>query len=169
MKYVVNELQNTTISGTIDEGIYKGEFNNTGIRLEYDFLQMEHTDGLNYVNGEINRNDVLPLFSSISEDKVAINSIIGIGIGALVPRTDATLLNKKRHDEFHLAGYGTSLKVGLNITLYNYFFIQAELKGGFINMPNIRTTYNPNDIAKQHFFFSQRNVLFGLRINLAKE
>lgn len=168
MKYVVRQNQITSISGTIDEGKYKGEFNKDEIQLTSDFLQFEHTDGLNYVNGEINRNDNISILKSISEKKVAFNSILGFGMGALIPRTDATLLNKKRHDEFHLAGYGFSLKAGINITLFKYFFIQSELKGGFINMPNIRTTFNPNDIAKQHFFFLQRNILFGGRINLVR-
>ncbi len=168
MKYVVKQNQVTSISGTIDQGKYKGNFDKAGIKLDYDFLQFEHTDGLNYVNGEFNRNDNLPIIKSLSEEKVAFNSIVGVGIGALIPRTDATLLGKERHDEFHLAGYGFSLKAGLNVTFFKYFFIQAELKGGFINMPNIRTTFNPNDIAKQNFFFHQRNILFGGRINLGK-
>lgn len=168
MKYVVRQNQNTTISGSIDKGVYKGDFDKAGIQLTYDFLQFEHTDGLNYLNGELNRNDNLPIIKSLNEEKIAFNSIVGLGIGAIVPRTDATLLGKERHDEFHLAGYGLSIKGGLNVTFFKYFFVQTELKGGFINMPNIRTTYNSNDIAKQHFFFLQRNILFGGRINLGK-
>jgi len=42
----------------------------------------------------------------------------------------------------------------------------SELKGGFIHMPDIRTTLIPIDKASQHFFFSQANIVFGVRMNL---
>jgi hypothetical protein len=64
-----------------------------------------------------------------------LNLIEGIGVGLLYPKTNSMLLGKERHDDFHVSGYGVSAKVGLNITFYKHFFIQTELKGGYINMP----------------------------------
>ena len=51
--------------------------------------------------------------------------------------------------------------MGLNITIFKYFYLQGELKGGYINMPDIRTTYDPSDRASQKFFFFQRILAFG--------
>jgi len=58
--------------------------------------------------------------------------------------------------------------VGLNTTFFRYFFLQSEMKGGFINMPDIRTTDNITDRASQQFFFAQWNVTFGVNFNLNK-
>ncbi|HEX8577387.1 MAG TPA: hypothetical protein VF677_13925, partial [Flavobacterium sp.] len=71
------------------------------------------------------------------------------------------LLGKKRHDEFHVSGYGISAKVGLNLTFFKYFYVQGELKTGYINMPDIRTTYSTEDKASQDFFFFQSIVAIG--------
>jgi len=60
-----------------------------------------------------------------------------------------------------VAGYGVSAKVGLNLTFFKYFFIQTELKGGYIDMPDIITTHTGPDRASQHFFFLQRIIAFG--------
>lgn len=40
------------------------------------------------------------------------------------------------------------------------------MKGGFINMPDIRTTEFKADRAAQHFFFWQGNILFGFQVKL---
>ncbi len=166
MKYVVIQDQTVKITGDISNGKYAKKYNNENIIIAEDFLKFEHTNGLNYVNFEINRNDNLNIFKNINHEKLAFNSIVGFGAGVLIPKTDATLLGGERHDKFHLAGYGISIKAGLNITIFKGFFIQSELKGGFINMPYIRTTHSKTDGAKQNFFFFQRNILFGGRFNL---
>ena len=54
-----------------------------------------------------------------------------------------------------------SAKAGLNFTFFKHYFIQTELKGGYINMNDIRTTKNSADSAQQHFWFLQSIVSFG--------
>ena len=90
-----------------------------------------------------------------------MNITEGIGTGILYPKTNATLLGKERHDDFHVSGFGVSAKVGLNLTFFKYFFIEAEMKGGYINMNDIRTTKDPSVKASQHFLFLQRIIAFG--------
>ena len=85
----------------------------------------------------------------------------GIGGGFLYPKTNSTLLSKERHDDFHVAGFGVSAKAGLNFTFFKHFFVQTELKGGYINMNDIRTTNSPSDKASQSFFFLQKIIAFG--------
>jgi len=85
----------------------------------------------------------------------------GIGGGFLRPKTDASLLNFDQYDAFHIAGYGINLTGALQISFFNSFFVQMEYKGGFINMPNVRTTKFDTDKASQHFFFAQNNIVFG--------
>ena len=163
MKYVMDQYQTVNISGTINEGTtFDGTYNNEPITLTEDFLTFEHTDGLNYVNSEFCRvDDVSKIFKIGNTDKFQINLTEGLGAGFLYPKTNAMLLGKERHDDLHISGYGVSAKVGLNLTFFKHFFVQTELKGGYIDMNDIRTTHNPSDRASQHFFFLQRVIVFG--------
>ena len=184
MKYVMRQDQVANVTGNVnlpstDAGsMYNGTYNNTPINfsnnyIDYDhgtpfpFLTFEHTDGLNYVNTEISRvDDFSKLFGIKNTDVFQVNLTEGVGGGFLYPKTNAQILGYKRHDDFHVSGYGVSAKVGLNFTIYKYFFIQTELKGGYINMPDIRTTAITNDTASQHFMFLERVVSFGGIFNL---
>tara|TARA_R110002073_G_scaffold279026_1_gene443156 strand:- start:442288 stop:443148 length:861 start_codon:yes stop_codon:yes gene_type:complete len=168
MKYIATQNQFTTIRGDIDlpltqEGSqFNGIYINAPIQLTEDFLKFEHTDGLNYIYSEIARSDdISSLFKISNTDVFQVNLIEGIGVGALLPKTNATLLSKERHDEFNLAGYGVNVTATLNLTFYKHFFIQGNLKGGYINMSTIRTTNDSADSASQSFFYLQRVVSFG--------
>ncbi len=163
MKYVMTQDQTLNMTGTITGNApYDGVYNNTPTVMTESFLLYEHTDGLNYVNTEFSRHDdISSLFKIRNTDKIQINLTEGAGIGLLYPKTNTTLLGKPRHDDFHISGYGTSLKGGLNITFFKHFYVQGELKGGYINMQDIRTTQNPEDRASQDFFFLQRIISFG--------
>ncbi|OIQ20150.1 MAG: hypothetical protein BM557_05630 [Flavobacterium sp. MedPE-SWcel] len=168
MKYVMDQNQIARINGYIglpdgEEGAaYNRTYNNEPIQLTEDFLSFEHTDGLNYINAEISRVDDVSRYLFITDtDVIQINLTEGIGGGVIYPKTNAKLLGKERHDDFHISGYGVSAKAGLNITFLKYFFIQAELKGGYINMNNIRTTNSSSDSASQHFTFFERVIAVG--------
>ena len=126
-----------------------------------DFLKFEHTDGLNYENIEVRRFDVL-----FGRKNFSIAANEGLGIGVLIPRTNTTLLNNARYDEFHLSGYGLNTVIALNATFFKYFFIQTEWRGGVVHMPDIRTTMDKSDKASQHFLFSQYNVVFGANFRI---
>ncbi|MCB9256053.1 MAG: hypothetical protein H6579_02875 [Chitinophagales bacterium] len=165
MKYVVENYQEVSIEGEIDGAtVFDGSYQDDEITLYPSFLQYEHTDGLNYVHFEINRVDRI-----LKTKFFDINLSEGISLGALVPRSDVVLLGGEEWDKYHLAGYGTTLKVGVNLTFFNYFHIQSELKGGFIHLPDVKTTPYKEDKASQHFFFSQHNILFGAVFPIIKK
>jgi hypothetical protein len=163
MKYVMESNQEVKINGYINNSntVYDGTYQNDDLILSKDFLLFEHTDGLNYGNVEFRRFDVL-----FGRKNIAFALNEGLGAGILVPRTNTTLLNNPRYDEFHLSGYGISMVLAANLTLFKYFFIQSEWKGGFIHMPDIRTTMHPSDRASQHFLFSQYNLVFGFNFRI---
>lgn len=163
MKYVMTQDQTANLTGTIAANTpYDGVYKNTPTVMTEAFLMYEHTDGLNYVNTEFSRHDdISSLFKIGNTDKIQVNLTEGVGVGLLYPKTNTTLLGKPRHDDFHVSGYGTSLKAGLNITFLKHFYVQGELKGGYINMQDIRTTQSNEDSASQDFFFFQRIIAFG--------
>jgi len=168
MKYVVNNDQFVNIDGNINIGNskYDGTYNAQQIQLTEDFLRLEHTDGLNYINVQLYRFDDISSWFGLSSDNLQINLTEGIGIGVLYPKTDTTLLGNERHDDFHLSGYGVSAGFGLNVTFLKHFFIQADVKAGYINMSDIKTSLNPLDSASQSFLFLQNNILIGGRFRL---
>lgn len=168
MKYVMTTNQLADINGYINlpadqaGSAFNGTYTHTPTVMTKDFLMYEHTDGLNYINAEVSRfDDISKLFSLPNTDKFQVNVTEGIGGGVLLPKTNTTLLGKDRHDDFHLSGYGVSMKAGLNLTFFKHFYLQGEIKGGYINMPDIMTTKSDSDHASQHFLFFQRIVEVG--------
>ena len=185
MKYVMTQNQIANVTGKINlpadqpGSIYNGEYNNTPVDMSQGgaeeggfpkgstpagtaFLMYEHTDGLNYINTEVSRHDdISKLFRINNTDKIQVNLTEGLGAGVLYPKTNTTLLGKERHDDFHISGYGVSAKAGINVTFFKHFYVQGELKGGYINMQDIRTTTSNEDRASQDFFFFQRIIAVG--------
>jgi hypothetical protein len=163
MKYKVIRNQATTIDGTIngDYDVWNGNYNNEQIIMTNNLLKLEHTDGLNYVNMGYSRN----LIEKNQFKTIAVSTDLGGSIGFMLPKTNSEILGKDRHDEFHLSGFGLGIHSGLKIHIGKPLFLGLNAKGGFINMPNIRTTANEQDSASQHFFYLQGNFVFGFKIN----
>lgn len=159
MKYVMDQNQTVDISGTYPNGYAT----NGKIDLsDGQFLTYEHTDGLNYINIEINRvEDISKIFKIKNTDKIQVNVIGGLGSGILFPRTDATFIGKQRWDQFHVSGFGVHLNTAINLTFFKHYFIQTEFKGGYINMGDIRISYDSSDKASQDFFFLQNTFVVG--------
>ena len=170
MKYVMPQDQVVRIEGYIDSpdsefnGVYTGE----DIKLTEEFLMFEHTDGLNYINTEVSRYHSLLRLHETSNFDMDVNVLAGAGVGIMFPKSNVMLWGTNRRDEFHVAGWGTNLKVGLNLTFYRFFFLQTELKSGYINMNDILTSVNNDYRAAQDFFFTQWNFFFGGYIPLIK-
>lgn len=158
MKYVVQTNQTVKINGEIDntETLYDGRYENEAIVISPDFLEFEHTDGLNFINLSLRRVDKI-----LDLNKMKLHLTGGVDAGVLVPRTDSDLLNFGENDKYHLSGFGGSLVAGLNLTFFDFLFIQSEIKGGYINMPDMLTTNSKLDKASQSFFFGQYNIVFG--------
>ncbi|MFA7445884.1 MAG: hypothetical protein WCY89_08040 [Flavobacteriaceae bacterium] len=163
MKYIMYQNETVGYSGNYpDRGAYGEAISDGNVFLTRDFLKFEHTDGLNYLNVEFSRVDDFSKYLRIrNTDKIQVNFTTGIGAGILYPKTNTELLGQDRYDEFHISGYGIAAKAGLNITFYKYFFVQAELKGGYIDMNDIRTTANKADKASQSFYFGESVIAFG--------
>lgn len=166
MKYVMNDGQAVKISGSIDNSgtLYDGVYYCDDFVINKNFLQYEHTDGLNYVNLDFRRFDRVYKYKNI-----ALNITEGLGAGMVYPKTNATLMNNERHDEFHVAGYGFNAVVGVNIQFGRSFFVQSEFKPGYMLMPDIQVTKYSTDKASQNFFFYQLNFTLGASLNLMKK
>ncbi|WP_396151825.1 hypothetical protein [Flavobacterium sp.] len=163
MKYVMYQNKVVRYSGNYpNEGTFDESLPGNELLLTDKFLTFEHTDGLNYIHPEITRvDDISKWFNLPNTDKFQINLSEGFGAGVLLPKTNTKLFDKERYDEFHLSGFGISAKAGLTFTFFKHYFIQTELKTGYIEMNDIRTTFDSADKAQQNFWFFQNMIAFG--------
>lgn len=164
MKYVMVQDQVVKVDGYIHKSgtVYDGDYVNKDVQMKGDFLEFEHTDGLNYINAQVSRIDNICGLGK----NIRINIEWGLGTGVLYPRTRAVLLGRNVNDQWHVSGYGVSMHSGCQIAFFRNLFLQGEIKGGYINMPNIVVTGKAEDRAKQHFNFVQTNVVLGYRFTL---
>ena len=168
MKYVMPQDQVVPIEGYINiaGGEHNGVYNRQPKKLTDDFLKFEHTDGLNYASVEFEYHGNIYQFN----EKHSVNYYVGPGAGILIPRSNVTLMKYPRYDEFHVAGYGLSGKVGIQTILWRHLTLNAEWKNGYISMQDILTTGdNPTDRAMQTFWFSEFTWTIGFIIGGNKE
>jgi len=158
MKYVMRNKQTVHRKGTIATGgKFDGAYDGDVDLSDEEFLKYEHTDGLNYINLEINKFEHL---THLYNGNLNLSYLVGAGVGFLYPKSNVTLMENERYDDFNVAGYGANVKAGLNLA-YGSLFLQSEYKFGYIDMSNIRTTGDSSDSASQHFTFQELNILIG--------
>lgn len=166
MKYVMKQDQEVLMQGSIDRNsIYDGTYDQM-VKLSESFLRYEHTDGLNYLNIEVNMTPNLDSLFRIRNDWLSVQGVGGGGIGMMYPKTNCEFLGQPRYDEFNVAGWGLSLKTGLEFRLWETLLIVGNIKGGYIHMPNVRITQNSNERARQAFYFFQSNFAIGVMFKL---
>ena len=168
MKYVMVSHQKVTIDGYINKeynSTFGGEYNNESFSITPEFLTLEHTNGLNYINVQLDKSmnlvgDTSRLFS--------LSGALGLGTGIIYPKSDIKLMHNERNDQWHLAGYGVSAITNLRLTFKRFVFFEYNLKGGFIHMPSVLTTSSKSDRANQSFFFLERFAVLGVNFRLGK-
>jgi len=160
MKYVMVQNQTVSFEGAIEDDIYMSMVENNAVKLTPQFLIFEHTDGLNYLLSEIEYYQGIR-----SGHFLDISGFVGFGAGALMPKSNVKLMGYPRNDEFHLAGYGTNVKCGIEFLISNHFYVRGEGKVGYINMPSI-VTRNESiaDRASQQFGFAAIDFMIGFNI-----
>ena len=165
MKYVVRQGQFVKITGYIrgTEGPFDNEYAGERRRITRNWLEFEHTDGLNWFHVALRKHQRLWQWRWVD-----LRAFESFGVGGLTPRTDATILGKERHDKYRLAGYALGASGGLNLTLWRRFFLESELKGGFFHVTGARTSQDAADRARHHGFFGQAIVVFGGRWAVTK-
>ena len=156
----MTQNQVVPIKGTISEHEpFVGVYNGQNITLTEDFLTFEHTDGLNYLNVTAERHFTL---YALESGKFYVDALAGGGLGAVIPKSNIMLFGAERSDRFHLAGFGLSANTGVQIGFFRHFFFRTQVKGGYINMPDILTKpAGFTDRADQEIWFGMLDFAFG--------
>jgi hypothetical protein len=160
MKYVLEQGQVVGLSGTISApgDHVKTDPKRENKEISSDFMNFEHTDGLNMISVETE------YFHSLWNHGKDFDFALfaGAGAGLMYPKTNVKMLNSKRSDEFHVAGYATSVKGGFEFTFFHNWFFRGLVKFGHVDMDDILTT-NEGGKASQKFYFDQYIGAIGYR------
>jgi len=137
MKYVVTQGQRVRMSGVISERIsskYAGAYLLDSVTLTEDFVQFEHTNGLNLIT--LDFEYLQPIAVSRSGNfKLKWN--IGLGGIWVVTKTDVNLMGDGIDNDFHVAGFSLAAKTGPRIDFFKRFFFSAEFKSAYMAIPDV--------------------------------
>ncbi len=155
MKYVVAQGQSVPISGRILGAPQSGNQ-----VIGDNWLNYEHTDGLNIISVEIEKQRPVDWFGDSRTARVFALA----GVGVALPKTNVTLhmVNQKRNDQFHLSGYSVGVGGGVEKDVWKDFFVRGAYKFGYVNMPDVLTSAR-GDKASQSFTYNEFLVAAGWR------
>ncbi len=155
MKYVVTQDQSVPISGQINGVTQSGQQ-----VIADNWLNYEHTDGLNIVSLEIEKQRPVDWFGDSNSARVFVLA----GLGVVIPKTNATMhmIGQVRNDEFHLAGYSVGVGAGLEKDFGKDYFFRTAYKYGYVNLPDVLTSAR-GDKASQHFTYNELLIAVGMR------
>ena len=155
MKYVVSQNQTVNLTGNISANAsakYAGEYNKSPIVLSEDFLIYEHTDGLNFLS--LDAEYVQPI-TDFWKRRLRLSFQGGGGGGPVIPRTDSRVFGDGLNNNFKVSGWGINGKAGLKLDLFKRFFIQTQVRVGYINLSDILLHNDEPQRAKQDIIFGE--------------
>ena len=122
---------------------------------EWNLVKMEHSDGFNVINVNIERNDYL--YTTIDQN-FALGVISGAGAGIAFPWTNSRIFGKRNDDRPKISGLGAHI----------YGAAQATVQGGFENMWAIATVPKGDKSAhaEQTIFYYERSLVLGYNFRL---
>jgi hypothetical protein len=155
MKYVMVQDVSAPISGQINGVAQSGQQ-----LLTDNWMTYEHTDGLNIISLELEKQRPVDWFGANHKSKVF--GLAGFGIALPKSNVKMGMINQQRNDEFHLAGYSLSAGAGLEVDVWRDLFVRGTYKFGYVDLPDVLTS-SRGDKASQHFTFNELIFTLGWR------
>ena len=156
MKYVVTPDQTVAFSGRINNDPQTGATRT----LSTNYLNFEHTDGLNVVTVEYEKQYPVTQWKAPFVSRwVAL-----VGAGIVYPKTNVTLnmVGRSRNDQFHLAGYSAGGGVGWEADFLDSWFFRSMFKMGYVTLPDVLTS-SQGDKASHNFTYNELLIAVGKR------
>ena len=156
MKYVVTPDQAVAFSGRINNDSQTGATRT----LSTNYLNFEHTDGLNVVSVEYEKQFPVTQWKA----PFASRWVALVGAGIVYPKTNVTLnmLGRSRNDQFHLAGYSAGGGVGWEADFLDSWFFRSMFKMGYVTLPDVLTS-SQGDKASHNFTYNELLIALGKR------
>lgn len=173
MKYQTVNGSTATIDGYIGESastIYAGNYDNQKIEMDHDNLvKMEHSDGFNVVNVNLERLDLL---YSTKDEKFALELVTGAGIGFAVPWTNSFVFGARNDDRPHFSGMGAQVFIAPELLFFKHIFFRYTGQIGFAKMWDIAISPksdNSDTHAEQTIRYFERSGVLGYRFRIGKK
>lgn len=160
MKYVLQE-GTYNFTGFIDSSVYAdwaGTYNETPVTTDHDIFHYENSDGLNYARVEIHRADQ---WWRQKKGIIAFNTLFGFSTGMMITRNDFGIGELPHKNDFAVSGWGMSFHAGVRIDFINFIFLQANVGGGMVHLPKVRTYMDNQNYARQVFLYGEMDFAFG--------
>jgi hypothetical protein len=154
LKYVVTDNQVMHMKGQIH-----GETFDKDTLVTPDFIHLQHTNGNNYALVNLVKRQ--HLWSSRHIDVSAFGKV---GLGPLMSVTISKTFGESYRTGFKYQGWVFPVSGGLRITFYDYFFINGDVQGAYVDYIHSHIGATGQGIASQHFYSLQ--WLFGGGFNL---
>jgi hypothetical protein len=124
-------------------------------------MAYEHTDGLNVITAEYEKQRPLALFGTA----LPTRGFVLAGAGVVMPKSNVTMavVGQTRNDRFHLAGYSVHVGAGVDVDVVGDVFVRGAYKTGYVNLPDVRTSARSGDGASQHFTYQELILAVGTR------
>lgn len=164
LNYFSRSNQNVTLDGTFSpdsHSDFSGSYQNEDITLNRNQLYLEQNGGLNYVRIGLLRVD--QLYKS-RKAEFAVNTLVGVGAGALFSGLDYTFDNSKVQNISSLSGFGVSGHLGLRFDFFQHVFLQLSLSGGLLNQGNIQLTTTESSTASHKMGYISPEISLGFNI-----
>ena len=166
MKYRTKDGSQAVFSGSVDANVsseYNGYKDGDLVNIDNSYLRMEHSDGLNVLNFNIERHD---LIYSLWSEKVGLKLVSGLGFGVAVPWTNSITFGVRNDDRPHFSGVGAHMFIASEFVFYKRFFARTTLQGGMVSMWDIAITPKADKSdthAEQDIWYLERSLVLGYR------
>jgi hypothetical protein len=164
--YNLLNQQNISFSGTVTEGIdpvggLSGNYTNQPFLLDSSKLYLQ-LNALNSFQLQCKRFDDIVTLGK-RKNRFIVSSFTGLGFGALASTSNFLFLGKRDYNVRSLSGIILSAQAGIRIHCFNYFFIQSDLTGGFMNQLSVRNRTNEsNAFMKQKLGYLNYHLGIGV-------
>jgi hypothetical protein len=140
---------------------FSGPYQNQNVLLNRNQLYLKQRGGVNYVRAGLLRVD--QLYKS-RKAEFAINTVVGVGIGALFSGLDYTFDNSTVQNVTSLSGFGVSGQLGVRFDFFQHIFLQATLSGGLLNQGNVQLNTSSSATASHKMGYISPELSLGFNI-----
>jgi len=167
-KYQTLNDAEVRISGTISPEAspeFAGTYNNDLVKPNHStFIRIEHSDGLNLIQLNIERHDILFMNP---QQSMGLSTIAGSGIIFPMPWTNAKIFGIRSDDRPHFTGVGASVSGGIKFNFLSRLYLQALGQAGYLHLPGIVITpRGRSERASQNIKYLQGMVVLGYTFRL---
>lgn len=164
LNYFTRNNQSVTFDGAFSPDAhadFSGPYDNEEILLNRNQLYLEQNGGVNYARIGLLRVD--QLYKS-RKAEFAVNTLVGVGVGALFSGLDYTFDNSKEQNISSLSGFGISGHLGFRFDFFQHVFLQVSISGGLMNQGNIQTSTDSASTASHRMGYISPELSLGFNI-----